>query len=495
MKKIIGTSEKYFKGLKKSYPSAKFALNELLVNAYFVENNKNIEIHFSRNNATNISESVTFINDGNIFEQLALTNAISKLGCESPKTAGNENGVGIKSASSYLLKKDGVLIILSKENNSVVSFGAIWSNGEYSESLDDLTTNEKLFFMNISSMLKGNGTAVALLNTAITKEDIDDFLSDIPYMFSFGLLDKNIIAYIGQERIKIEYIDRHCKEMETMQEYNRTFVDETFEFRGKIFMCDILLTNTEKLSNRKRNKLEDENAVIDYGCHFGYENGYMPIYFSNVSTIGNQDQPQYYNFRMTMVAKPINGDGKYANVDDWKNFYTKLGNINQQKVTNLSYSKNKFKEKFWEDYLSVIKRVKSVLHSDFNLNNFETKVNEEKLEEFNKKFKSSKYSRKEIGSQVYNYTFGLIDELYAKFDVTTRTITFTNNIESPFIKTILKGGRNGKNGTNDLDIAIRPTIDLLNNLLEMEETNAKRDRRVNAIIRQMNHFYAVMVDK
>ena len=96
MKKIIGTSEKYFKGLKKSYPSAKFALNELLVNAYFVENNKNIEIHFSRNNATNISESVTFINDGNIFEQLALTNAISKLGCESPKTAGNENGVGIK---------------------------------------------------------------------------------------------------------------------------------------------------------------------------------------------------------------------------------------------------------------------------------------------------------------------------------------------------------------------------------------------------------------
>ena len=33
------------------------------------------------------------------------------------------------------------------------------------------------------------------------------------------------------------------------------------------------------------------------------------------------------------------------------------------------------------------------------------------------------------------------------------------------------------------------------NLPKMEETNAKRDRRVNAIIRQMNHFYAVMADK
>lgn len=493
MKKKISISEKYFKGLKKSYPSAKYALNELLVNAYFVENNKNIEVHFSRNNITNISESVTFINDGNVFEQTALTNAILELGCDSPNTAGNENGVGIKSASSYLLKENGILVIFSKENGNIISFGAIWSNGEYSESIDDLSITEKHFFMNTSAMISENGTAVALLGTKIIKEEIDDFLNDIPYMFSFGLLDRNIIAYIGRERIKIEYIDRHCKEMETMAEYNRTFVDETFEFRGKIFNCDIYITNTEKLANRKRN--ENDNNNFDYGCHFGYNNGYMPINMSNVSTIGNQDKPQYYNFRMTMVAKPINGDDKYANVDDWKNFYTKLGNINQQKVPNLTYSKNKFKEKYWEDYLSVIKRVKNILYNDFKVNKFEIKVNEEKIEEINKKFKTSKYSKKEIGTQVYNYTFGNIDELYAKFDTTTRTITFTNNVESPFIKTILKGGRNGRNGTNDLDVAIRPTIDLLNNLLEMEETNAKRDRRVNAIIRQMNHFYAVMADK
>ena len=494
MKQKIQTSEKYFKGLKKAYPNAKYALNELLVNAYFVENNKNIKIHFSRNNQTNITEAISFINDGDIFEQTTLTNAISTLGCESPKTAGNENGVGIKTAASYLLGNKGCLLIFSKVNNEIVSFGAVWANGEYSNDINDLSLIEEQYFNNVSTMVKENGTAVSLFGTSLQKEQIEEFLNDIPYLFSFGLLEKNITAYIGKEKFKIEYVDRHCKMFDTMDKFNKVFNDETFEFRGKIFKCDIYLTNTEKLTNRARNKSEESNN-IDYGCHFGYNNGYMPISISNVSTIGHKDQPQYYNFRMTMVAKPIIDKVNYANVNDWKDFYTQLGNINQQKVPNLAYSVNKFKEKYWEDYLSVIKRVKNTLHEDFGFNKFENKVSEDNLEEYNKKLKESKYSKKEIGSQTYNYRFGNIDELYAKFNLTTRTITFTNNIDSPFVKTILKGGRNGRNGKTDLDIAIRPTIDLLNNILEMEETNAKRDRRLGAIIRQMNHFYGVMADK
>lgn len=480
--KSIKTSEKGFRNLLKAYPSVKEALNELFINDFYVNNNTTIEMRFSREG--NHSNNFYILNDGDLFKQESLTKAISTIGCESPKTAGNENGVGIKSAAAHLTQHsdNSILFIFSKQNNNIISFGFINAKGQFSTDIEDMSNEQQRFFEIVSSTFE-NGTATCVFNTHISFDEIEKFLENIPYLLSHALKTKNIVAYIGQEVKRIEYIDRLCKEYNIIPK--KELLNESFEYKGKIFVCDIHLAYTERLSSRKRNN-KDENE-FDFGCHFGYEDGYMPIHTSNVSLLDYDQQPQHYNFRMSMFAKPIENNNAYASVEDWRAFYSRLGSISQQKVPNLKYEKNRFKQQMWRGYLEIIKKVKSVLNDEFGMKGCDSRI-VSVINDINDKLRQERYNKHMINGIEVNYKFGEIDTT-VKFEQATDTIIFTNDINSPFIKKLLKGGRNGKNGVNDLHSSIKPIIDTFNVVFGMEQTTAKMRSKMRAMASQFSYHY------
>lgn len=481
--KSIKTSEKGFRNLQKAYPSVKEALNELFINDFYVNNNTSIEMHFSREG--NHTNNFYFLNNGDLFPQESLTKAISTIGCESPKTAGNENGVGIKSAAAYLTQHsdNSILFIFSKQNNNIISFGFINAKGQFSTDIEDMSSEQKRFFEIISSNF-ANGTATCVFNTHITIKEIDKFLENIPYLLSHALTERNVIAYIGQEMRRIEYIDRLCKEYAIIPK--KELLNESFEYRGKIFVCDIHLAYTERLQEKRKRNECDENEY-DFGCHFGYNDGYMPIHTSNVALIDYDQQPQHYNFRMSMFAKPIINNDAYANVEDWRAFYSRLGNISQQKVPNLKYEKNRFKAQMWKGYLEIIKKVKSVLNDEFGMKGCDSRITTI-IDDVNAKLRQEHYNKHEINGIEVRYKFGEIDTT-VKFESSTDTIIFTNDVNSPFIKKLLKGGRNGKNGINDLHTAIKPIIDTFNVVFGMEQTTAKMRVKMRSLASQFSYHY------
>ena len=481
--KSIKTSEKGFRNLLKAYPSVKEALNELFINDFYVNNNTSIEMHFSREG--NHSNNFYILNDGDLFNQESLTKAISTIGCESPKTAGNENGVGIKSSAAHLTQHSdtSILFIFSKENNNIISFGFINHRGQFSTDIEDMSAEQKMFFENVSRNFR-NGTATCVYNTHISINDIERFLENIPYLLSHALKTRNIIAYIGQDVRRIEYIDRLCKDFPIIPK--KELLNESFEYKGKIFICDIHLAYTERLQDRRKRNEKDYNEY-DFGCHFGYNDGYMPIHQSNVALIDYDQQPQHYNFRMSMFAKPIENNNRYANVEDWRAFYSRLGNISSQKVPNLKYEKNRFKAQMWKGYLEIIKKVKSVLNDEFGMKGVDTRI-QSVLEDVNEKLRQDRYNKHEINGIEIRYKFGEIDST-VKFEHATDTIIFTNDVNSPFIKKLLKGGRNGKNGINDLHTAIKPIIDTFNVVFGMEQTTAKMRSKMRSLANQFSYHY------
>jgi hypothetical protein len=479
----IQTTEKGFQNLRKSYPSVKEALNELFINDFYVNNNRNIEMHFSKNGT--YTNAFYFINDGDVFKQNNLTNALSFLGCESPMTAGNENGVGIKSSAAYLLQhnEDAVLFIFSKTNNERVSFGVINNKGQYSVNIEDLTKEQKMFLNNIDASFE-NGTATCVFNTSLHISEIESFLDDIPYLISTALTTRNVVAYIGQDRKPINFIDRHCLQFTNVKSH--ILENETFSYKGKIFLCDVILTNTKNLLCRKRNN--DENKHYDFGCHFGYNDGYMPISQSNVSLIDYHEQPQHYDFRMSMIAKPNNEDEKYASVMDWRDFYSRLGNMSQQKVPNLKYEKNRFKAQMWKGYLEIIKKVKDVLNNVLEVNVADNNVSDDTISDINEKLKTDRYNKHVVNNIELKYKFADITDT-VKFEQATNTISFTYRKTSPFVKKLLKGGRDGRNGVNDLNNAIKPIIDTFNVVFGMEQTSADMYRKIRVFVNQFNGHY------
>ena len=480
--KSIKTSEKGFRNLQKAYPSVKEALNELFINDFYVNHNTFIDMYFSREG--NHTNNFYFLNNGDLFQQEILTKAISTIGCESPKTAGNENGVGIKSAAAYLTQHsdNAILFIFSKQNNEIISFGFINAKGQFSTDINDMTNEQKMFFEIVSTNF-ANGTATCVFNTHISIDDIEKFLDNIPYLLSHALKTRNVTAHIGQEVRRITYIDRLCKGYNIIPK--KELLGESFEYRGKIFVCDIHLAYTERLESRKRNT--NDNNEFDFGCHFGYNDGYMPIHSSNVALIDYDQQPQHYNFRMSMFAKPIENNNAYANIEDWRAFYSRLGNISQQKVPNLKYEKNRFKAQMWKGYLEIIKKVKSVLNDEFGMKGCDSRITNI-TNDVNEKLRQERYNKHIINNIEVNYKFGEIDTT-VKFEPTTNTIIFTNDVNSPFIKKILKGGRNGKNGINDLHTAIKPIIDTFNVVFGMEQTSAKMYNKMRSLASQFSYHY------
>jgi hypothetical protein len=57
------------------------------------------------------------------------------------------------------------------------------------------------------------------------------------------------------------------------------------------------------------------------------------------------------------------------------------------------------------------------------------------------------------------------------------------------VKKLLKGGRNGKNGVNDLNNAIKPIIDTFNVVFGMEQTSADMYRKIRVFVNQFNGHY------
>ena len=142
MRNNIKTSKKDFQNKRKAYPSAKYALKEIVTNAYFAPGVKNVSLNFEKED----KQSFWFINDGEAMTAEQIISAISEYGCKSGNTAGNENGMGLKSSASFFTQysENSMLAIASKSDNELIGFGWIDPDGNYCE-YEDLSTEQISF--------------------------------------------------------------------------------------------------------------------------------------------------------------------------------------------------------------------------------------------------------------------------------------------------------------------------------------------------------------
>ena len=490
MRHPIRTSKKDFQNKRKAYPSAKYALKEIVTNGFFAPNVKNISLNFANDG----KQSFWFINDGNPMTKEEIVNAISEYGCESAKTAGNENGMGLKSSASYFTQfsDNSMLVLASKTNGVLCGIGWIDPNGQYCE-YEDFSPEQRNFVDGVLSKFT-NGTVTIVYDTEIDKQELDDFLDELRYMFTTGLDSVNFTANIDGNSYGIYSFDRHYQNLDYVRRKNENVV---FEFNRKLYKCTLLSTDTRTVKAEDFDFVDETNqsVISDFGIHMGYDNGYMPIHLPQVEIIGYKSKPQYNYMRGSLIAHPIEGSTEYAGVEDWKAFFSKVGNMSQQKVPNLSkeinyhHTNGELKSNMKSFYNTVVSEFTGNIQEwlPIHLKDTEDKYTQEKLDAINHSLEKSDFCHCD---SVWKFRFGYNVDDVVKYDSAEKTVIFKFDENSPLLKRLVRGGRNGKNGDNDIDVIIIPTIDVFKMDAEDENTTDKVIAALKKRVRKFNNYYS-----
>lgn len=491
MKRPIKTSKKDFQNKRKAYPSTKDALKEIVTNSFFAPNVKNISLNFIKN-INNDKYSCWFFNDGKPMTEKEIINAISEYGCESAKTAGNENGMGLKSGASYFTQfsDNSMLGLVSKDNGVLSGLGWIDPYGQYCE-YEDFSIEQKKFVDDILSKFT-NGTITFIYDTEIEKEEIDDFLDELRYMFTTGLKSVNFIANIDGKSFGIYPFDRHYQNLEYVR---NKISDVIFKFKNKLYKCTLKSTDTRTVKPEDYDFIDETNqsVISDFGIHMGYDNGYMPIHLPQVEIIGLDSKPQYNYIRGSLIAHPIEDNKDYAGIEEWKEFFSIIGKMSQQKVPNLSKKMNykyngELKERWKSFYESVVNEFTRNINEwlPINIKNTESKYGEEKLNIINTSLEKTDF---EYCDSTWKFRFGYNVDDIVKYDAMEKTIIFKFD-ETLLLKKLVRGGRNGRNGDNDIDVIIIPIIDIFKMDIEDENTTDKVIAVIKKRVRKINNYYS-----
>ena len=490
MKNPIKTSIKDFKNRRKAYPSIQDAFKELVTNGFFAPNVKKMELHF-------VDKSFWFMNDGEPMKQEKIVDVLSTYGCESMKTAGNENGIGLKSAASFFNEfDDSMLVLASKCRGNLCGICWIDNDGNYCEK-EDFSIEQLDFVKNVLSTFS-DGTVTMVYNTTFNKEDVDEFTKELRYMFTTGLNKIEIKLSYKNEDIDTEYpisfYDRHYQHLPYVRRNNE---DVSFKFGDKIFKCTLLSTDTRTINEYDYEYIDLTNGYVthDFGVHMGYDNGYMPIHRPQVEIIGLISKPQYNYIRCSLIAHPIENDPLYAGVEDWKSFFSnkKIGNMSQQKIPDTSkprkfqYGENII-ESFKEYYEAVVLKFKNDINSWTEEHNKSYKEVCNDIDLINNSLKRMDY---EFCDKVWRFRCERLgDDIVVQFNKKENIITFNCDEESPLIKKLVKV-RNGQNGSNSLDKLLEIPIDIFIMCIRCESTSAGICRRIKEIVNMYNNYYSM----
>ena len=516
MRKRIGFSDKAFRTLGKNYPEPYYALNELAVNAFFAPGVKNIDIHFDGNDG--VYNSLWFHNDGKSLNREEIIRIIGELGCESANTPGNENGNGIKSCGSYFMDseyKDSFLFFGSKTNNEINGIILLTPNGECTDELDSLSSAQRKFIEDrMTSFLDGCVTGI-FHSRHLSDDEITMFRNGINNMFTTMLNTVNVKVFVGNNFYTYnKYADRLYRNIDLgdkrVKENN-----VTFSYRDKIYKCSYeIMTVGTKYEYINKDDLNYIDELFDYqdntGIHLGYDNGFFPVSERKTALeiLGLKTKESCYGVRGNIVAHPVEDDARYAGVDDWKMFISRLAHVNAQKVpdlkTPITYTRKKKNEntsivvdEYKSFYSSVIEPMKAFINkllgeTDKPKNNSEDEgeFSDKMLEENNRVL--SKQLLKWMDKN-WNFAFEVFDDedkviRFAKHE-DERCVLFNFFAESPLVKTIIQGGRNGRNGHNDLCKAVQPYVDTFKMMIQKCGTSSETDTTVKKMVKSYNDYY------
>lgn len=492
MKKTLSIAAKGFSNLKKGYPTAKDALNEILTNSFFAPETKVIMIHFL---LQEIAPSFYFCNDGVSLSQEEMENILSVLGCESSNTGGNENGTGLKSAAAFFTSRceeTSILFMASKENGILRSFGFLNAKGEYGE-YEDLIREQKEFVDTVISSTS-NGTFTGVYNCPLTESEVEEFEYNVRFILKNGLNDIEVfIKMDDEEKYRVRYFDPLYRHLDYTTKIERHV---TFEYNKKLFDGILIGVDTKTIKPEDYDFLDElyGECIRYYGLSCSYENGYSPIPY-NVSILGLSTQPQWNYCRFDLIALVNPKNDKSATYADWKELYTAIGRMTPQKVPNLSspfsYKRGgKISDKWSSFYHSVIAEC-SAFYGDTKPNierNMEDKYSEEKVNELNQRM--NRYSFVHCDNKYnFKYSSKLSEDTVIKFDTKTNTILFAYNEDSKLIQKLRKGGRDGRNGDNDLACIIEPIIDIIKMDVKAESTTDKIKKVFTSRAKKMNNYY------
>lgn len=525
----IQIAAKGYRNQSKNYPSTVDMLNELATNQFFAPNVANIRMEFDTDEN---GGSFAFINDGEPMGKKEMQDAVGTLGCYSANTAGNENGIGIKSAAAYATRyyNDSILVVVSKHRGKGVSCYAINSNGECC-TYTACTKGQQGFIDEVCSKFK-SGTATAVYKTKITEDDVMSFVNDIPYMFTTGL-DKVRFTYSinSGEDVRIKSFDRLYLSADSegiirvgddvsFKHTVKVNTDGCIEYRTRKFFCTYQAVYMESVPKKLRDHRDAGTA--DFGVHIGYDNGYMPIHIPNVESIGLASHSNFCHFRAAIIAHPVEKGEMYyeynennekvlvenlglvAGIEEWQALIGDIGNVNAQKVPNLSKrkgyipnaakSKSKTPKKCWEGfYYAVVSNLVACANEwkeDSGYVKKSDKFKDSELEKANKHLQ--KLDVEHFGS-LWKFRFAKnLGTKTVKYEKANKTILFNFTDKSELNQKLLNGGRKGRNGSTDLYISIEPIIDVfkMNILASTNHTSADIEKSIRVTRDRFNSYYA-----
>ena len=335
----IKSSEKDFYGRGKDYAMTE-ALSELWVNSFHAPNTKK----FLTQMFTHAGKPCLLVrNDGAFFPQEEMHKALTKYGCDSANTAGNQNGVGMKAAAAYFLKdQEGAFtVVVSKSKSGEYSYGLIDTKGlvyaNYADFLPfdhDFTEYLKNKFLTTKEdgTPLEEGTVVCVFNTAHKEEfDLQKLETVINHEFTFGL--EKVTFTLDNEGVQrtVKYEDYF---REDLGNFNANHDDIRLKMKSVVFVkdntsycCDI-----ECFRNMGNESVEDSATRIgNYGLVAGYENGYTPLYLGKLWLAGKNNDSHYTACRARVIAHP-GAKNTTATTKDWQKLFEDWGSMNDHKI-------------------------------------------------------------------------------------------------------------------------------------------------------------------
>lgn len=367
--KSIQTSEKDFKARAKSYTSPITALNEVITNAFFAKGTTTLNVDFFKFNE---KKCLLVKNDGEFFAPQKLDDALSRYGCESANTAGNENGTGLKTFASYFTNgnAESFLVIVSKSKYNEYAYGLIAFDGQVYLTEDDFDETDRVFIEHIKSNYLNDvneGSVTAIYDAAHTEDlEISELEKTINDMLTTGL--KRVKCTINDNG-RIREVDYADKSYENIDDENIKRIKEkvTFTYNGLIYVATYFAVDTHYIETKREyyNKYDELNEGVthSYGFTAGYDNGYTPLYKSSVVLLGLSGRQQYYRTYSGMIAHPIEDRKGYATTKDWQKFYSEFGRVNAQKIPDYGspfnfFRDGKIKKAYESFYTAVIEPVR-----------------------------------------------------------------------------------------------------------------------------------------
>lgn len=344
--KAIQSSEKDFYGRGGLYQDAIQAFNEFLVNGLFAAGSTQVKMEKFQHEGVSC---FAIVNDGEFFNQAALDEAITRYGCESANTAGNQNGAGMKMAAAYFINKNpnSFMVVVSKSNDGRDSYGLIGPNGEVYCSYQSLDVSDQDYIKFITKRFldsMSQGTVVSVFNASHLDEfNINKYSRVLVEEFTSALQKVKFTLVDGDDKIEVVYQDLFYGQVdpEGNDKSLRWKKNVCFTFNGKFYRCDLEVFNGEHFENKYSHDLkcqydiDSEGQRADYkmwGVVAGYDNGYTPLYAGKLWLIGKEPDGHFTRLRCRLVAITDDADPLYAGIKDWQDFFKEWGHMNQAKI-------------------------------------------------------------------------------------------------------------------------------------------------------------------